>query len=288
MEFSLNYEKIYFDAVSKFKQQTIGDSEYTEKHHIIPRYAGGSDDYENLVMVTYRQHIFLHRVLFAWKGNPQVDLAIRLMTSMDVNKKKLICSMAGKVGGRKNAESGHMSRIGKLYGKKNGTRSVENGRLDNIRHLAHNEAQKKHLKLLCKKNVESGHLDRVRGLAHQAMMDKVWTDSEREACRNRMYKRCENPEYIEKLKEYSKISSEKRTQQSLTRSEEILNGRTFEEYLHMTPKRRSKYIFKTPNGLEFKSPQQMALYFGVEDKQGMIESWCRNFKNGWSVELNSV
>lgn len=280
---------MYFEFVESFKQQTIEKGVYTEKHHVIPRYAGGADNEDNLVTVTYRQHIFLHRVLYAWKGNPQDYAAIRLMSSIDVDKKQILCSMAGKIGGKKNVESGHMKMLGDTYGKINGRRSVESGHLASIRHLANNDVQREKLKILCKKNVESGHLDRIRELAHEANRGRVWTDDQRQTCRDNMNRRCEDPEYIKKLKEYSARSSAQKKEQSYQRSLEILNKtEVFTEYLHMTPKKQSKYYFVTPTGLKFESPRNMALYFGIPESKGMLETWCKRFMNGWSVELKSA
>ena len=289
MEFNLNYEIIYFNFVKKFKEQKIENGVYTEKHHIIPRYAGGSDDEENLVVVTYRQHIFLHKVLYAWKSNPQDAAAIKLMSGIDVNKKLILCSMAGKIGGLRNAESGHIQNLSKIYGSSNGLRNVESGHLDRIRKLCHTEAQKEHLRKLCEFNKSSGHLDKIRVLAHEANRNREWTEEQRDVARLNMQKRCENPEYIEKLKAYSKISAEKKKHESYKKSLEILNQeKVYKEYLHMTPKKQSKYYFVTPTGLRFASPSNMANYFGKPEIKSLLESWCKHSKNGWYVELKSA
>lgn len=285
----MNYEIIYFDFVKKFKEQKIDNGVYTEKHHIIPRYAGGSDNEDNLVKVTYRQHIFLHKVLYAWKKNPQDKAAIRLMSSIDVDKKLILCSMAGSIGGRKNVESGHIFKISKVYGKINGRKNVESGHLENIRKLCHTEDQKKHLKKLCEHNVKSGHLDSIRKLAHEANKNRKWTNEQRDVARNNMNQRCKNPEYIEKLKQHSKLSSYKKKRESYQRSLDILNQETvYKEYLRMTPKKQSKYYFVTPTGLRFESPNNMANYFGIPESKGMLETWCRKNMNGWYVELKSA
>lgn len=55
------YTKIYFQIIEKAKVSPyIG---YTEKHHIIPRSLGGSDDKSNLVKLTARQHYICHLLL---------------------------------------------------------------------------------------------------------------------------------------------------------------------------------------------------------------------------------
>ena len=42
---------------------------YTHKHHIIPRHMGGTDDADNLVVVTVEQHALLHKQLWEDLGN---------------------------------------------------------------------------------------------------------------------------------------------------------------------------------------------------------------------------
>lgn len=285
----MNYEKLYFKFVESFKQQTIEDGEYTEKHHIIPRYAGGSDDEENLVKVDYRQHIFLHKLLYAWMKNPQDLSAVRLMSGISVDRKLEICSMAGKIGGRKNVESGHMKRMTDEHSKRIGLENAKSGHLNRIRQFANTEVRKEKLKTICKHNVESGHLDNIRELAHEANRNRVWTDDQRQKCRENMLKRCEDPSYIEDLKRYNKIRTDQMKQESFQRSLDVLNTeQVFEEYLHMTPKKESKYNFYTPTGLVFSSPKLMALYFGIPEKQSMLETWCKKNKNGWYCKLKSA
>lgn len=285
----MNYEKLYFKFVESFKQQTIEDGEYTEKHHIIPRYAGGSDDEENLVKVTYRQHIFLHKLLYAWLKNPQDLSAVRLMSGISVDRKFELCSMAGKIGGRRNVESGHMKRMTDEHSSRIGLTNVASGHLDRIRKFSNTDVRKEKLKILCKKNVESGHLDRIREAAHEANRNRIWTDEQRQRCRDNMLKRCEDPSYIEDLKRYSKIRTEQQKAESFKRSLEVLNTeKVFEEYLHMTPKKKSKYNFYTPNGLVFTSAKNMAMYYGIPEKQSTLESWCKKGMNGWYCKLKSA
>ena len=54
----MNYQKLYNSIVAN--PDTSG---YTEKHHIVPRSLGGSDDNLNLVEVSARQHFLLHWLL---------------------------------------------------------------------------------------------------------------------------------------------------------------------------------------------------------------------------------
>ena len=55
------YSKIYFSITSNAKQRITEG--YTELHHIIPQSMGGSNDKENLVELTAREHFICHWLL---------------------------------------------------------------------------------------------------------------------------------------------------------------------------------------------------------------------------------
>ena len=55
------YTQIYESIITRAKQRSI-DS-YTERHHIIPRSLNGSDDTDNLVDLTAREHFICHWLL---------------------------------------------------------------------------------------------------------------------------------------------------------------------------------------------------------------------------------
>jgi hypothetical protein len=57
----VDYQKIYDSLISRAKVRNILD--YTEKHHIVPRCLGGSDDLENLVCLTPEEHYLAHQLL---------------------------------------------------------------------------------------------------------------------------------------------------------------------------------------------------------------------------------
>ena len=62
----MNYEKIYKNIVSKAQSRDKLDS-YTERHHVIPKSLGGTDDDRNMVTLTAREHFLAHYCL--WKFN---------------------------------------------------------------------------------------------------------------------------------------------------------------------------------------------------------------------------
>lgn len=72
----MNYKKIYDSLITKAKnRETL---EYTEKHHVLPRCMGGSDEHSNLVRLTAREHYIAHwllakayrsrKLVFAWRS----------------------------------------------------------------------------------------------------------------------------------------------------------------------------------------------------------------------------
>lgn len=59
----MNYQKIYTDLCQRgSNQKTSKDFKY-EKHHIIPKSLGGTNNKSNLVNLTYREHYLAHLLL---------------------------------------------------------------------------------------------------------------------------------------------------------------------------------------------------------------------------------
>ena len=57
----MDYQKIYNRLIERAKTRVTSD--YTEKHHIVPRCLGGSDDPSNLVCLTPEEHYLAHQIL---------------------------------------------------------------------------------------------------------------------------------------------------------------------------------------------------------------------------------
>lgn len=58
----MNYHKIY-NSLIRTRQMNQPEG-YVEKHHIVPRCLGGSDDESNLVQLTLREHFIAHKLLY--------------------------------------------------------------------------------------------------------------------------------------------------------------------------------------------------------------------------------
>lgn len=84
----MNYQKLYNDIVcrAKGRKKLRKNSEgyvYYEKHHIIPRCLGGTNDKSNLVCLTAEEHWLAHLLLV--KMNPGVDSLIYACQAMSMS-----------------------------------------------------------------------------------------------------------------------------------------------------------------------------------------------------------
>lgn len=57
----MNYHKIYYNLINKRIHQPYDG--YTESHHILPKSLGGSDEINNLVKLSAREHFICHLLL---------------------------------------------------------------------------------------------------------------------------------------------------------------------------------------------------------------------------------
>ena len=81
MDYKKNYSGLIYHA--KKQNRKLGDGNYYEVHHILPRSLGGKDTEENLVLLTAREHYLAHFLL--WKFTTGEDKkkmlhAFRLMS----------------------------------------------------------------------------------------------------------------------------------------------------------------------------------------------------------------
>lgn len=124
------------------------------RHHIKPKHSGGTDEAENIVILTIEEHAEAHRILYEKEGKMEDYLAWRGLTGM-IGKEEIIkkimeengrrlgyrmleegrgifregikyedfykdgISRGGKISGNRHKESGHCKRIAPLGGGKN-------------------------------------------------------------------------------------------------------------------------------------------------------------------------
>jgi len=59
----MNYQLIHDSIIDRAKTRVLPKETYTERHHIIPRCMGGTDDKSNLVDLTAKEHFIIHKLL---------------------------------------------------------------------------------------------------------------------------------------------------------------------------------------------------------------------------------
>ncbi len=103
----MNYLKIYNSLVNRARNRFL--TGYTERHHIIPRCMGGSDDPNNLVDLTPEEHFLCHILLVKLYPNyPNLIFALHSMCYNGVNTKRVSRSLYGQL---KRAFSSRMKEI---------------------------------------------------------------------------------------------------------------------------------------------------------------------------------
>jgi len=76
MDFQYQHDKI----INKFRSVLFSEGDYFERHHIIPRCMGGSDDETNIIRLTPKAHFTIHHLLCKiHPGNSKLASAFHLM-----------------------------------------------------------------------------------------------------------------------------------------------------------------------------------------------------------------
>jgi hypothetical protein len=65
------YHKKYYQIVDRARQRSLPDHVKFEVHHVIPRSLGGSNDQDNLVKLTLKEHWICHRLLVKFLDDPK-------------------------------------------------------------------------------------------------------------------------------------------------------------------------------------------------------------------------
>jgi hypothetical protein len=74
----MNYGKVYNQIIERAKSQ-IRDG-YLERHHIVPKCIGGSNDISNLVLLTAREHYLCHWLIAKQTNDKRLWLAFSMMS----------------------------------------------------------------------------------------------------------------------------------------------------------------------------------------------------------------
>lgn len=82
------YEKLYNTIIEKAKlENRKKENEIYENHHIIPRSLNGSDEKENLVLLTLREHFVCHKLLIKmYSGAEKSKMLTALFMMSNIRK----------------------------------------------------------------------------------------------------------------------------------------------------------------------------------------------------------
>lgn len=87
MYLSNKYTKWYYAIIDNAKQRSI--TTYTETHHIIPKSLGGSNEKDNLVVLTAREHFVCHLLLTKMTvGNAQRKMIFAATAMMQLQNNR--------------------------------------------------------------------------------------------------------------------------------------------------------------------------------------------------------
>lgn len=83
----MNYLRIYNSLIEKRKNILVEG--YKEKHHIIPKCLGGSNNYDNLIYLSAREHFIAHQLLIKiYPKNRSLIFATNMMCKNNQNQKR--------------------------------------------------------------------------------------------------------------------------------------------------------------------------------------------------------
>lgn len=111
----MTYSAVYCALISKRLQNPLPDDEYGEVHHIIPKSEGGTNDKDNLVRLSAREHYIAHLLLARIYNDSKMWCALnRLVHGHDYKKYNHISSRSYQV-----LKKNYAIQLSKMYkGKK--------------------------------------------------------------------------------------------------------------------------------------------------------------------------
>jgi hypothetical protein len=137
------YQRWYWDIILKAKNRRLVDV-YTEKHHIIPRSFGGTNNSDNIVKLTAREHFICHWILTKCTSGEYKNKMIRALHIMQC-KNKTQCRYNNPITSRVYAsikaeyarivsleKTGIKGRVPWNKGKKVGSHTAESNRLRSL------------------------------------------------------------------------------------------------------------------------------------------------------------
>lgn len=190
----MNYEKIYNQIVVRAKNRILEC--YTEKHHIIPRCMNGSDDKENLVRLTAREHFLCHRLLVQiHPSNNKLKFALWAMCNMK-SKRQSRYTPSSRI-----YESTKLEVMKLISEKKKGVKLSEEHKRKTSETLKGRKRTQEVIDKVYKKRLESGwkHSDETR----KKMTGRKLSDETRKKISEANIKRNSSSDFRKKLSDVS-------------------------------------------------------------------------------------
>lgn len=171
MFISNKYYTYYNNIVSKRKQEVFNG--YTEKHHIIPKSLGGSDEDGNIVLLSAREHFICHYLLTKFttgKQKSKMIFAFRMMLASPQSNRYINSRLYEK---SKRDHAFEMSSLhkGKIVSEETRERMSEaaKGRISPFKGKTHSNETKKILS-----NKAKGHKRNTQEVVEKIVESRKW------------------------------------------------------------------------------------------------------------------
>lgn len=185
----MNYKKIYTDFISdRLTKQSIDD--YFEIHHIIPRSYGGTNDKDNLIKLTAKDHFFAHILLAKiYKGKMIFALNMMCKTRETTHRskhiyevfKKQISEEISKVNKNKIVTQETRNKCSEsLKGRKHSVERKEINRQSHLGKTMPDEVKEKISKALTGRKKPKGHGDKIAEINR----NRIFTEEHRKNISN--------------------------------------------------------------------------------------------------------
>jgi hypothetical protein len=126
------YTRKYFQIIDNAKLRVLSKDLYTEKHHIIPKSLNGSNDKDNLIILTAKEHFICHLLLTKMvEGNYKRSMSYALwgMVNQKNNNQERVTGRSYEYAKKLMQEGLSYERKGKTlidrYGEKRATQILE-------------------------------------------------------------------------------------------------------------------------------------------------------------------
>ena len=289
---------MYEKFIEKVKQQQIPANVYTEVHHILPRHCGGTNDKDNLIVLTYRQHILAHLLLYRKYRCIEDLTAYKLMRSLPEERKSIICKMIGERHklsghiyelGKKNAESGWINAIKtteslRKGGLKAGSIAKETGQILRIRTEESSRAGG-----ITQGNIakETGQIQSLGKYSGKHVLIAPDGTEYQHAFQMALSLQLPVKTCLSRCKQGNGgFSRRLKTTEELTvrwSDVQIVDIPTFTADTLLPKVRKSKYVFISPDGAEYTSVAEMAAKFNVS--KAVIRKRCLDNIYNFSYKL---